>query len=60
LHAIAACRVDNSQVQQWHITNPAEPGEPPAVVRYPAAGTANPDVSLHVLAIDGGLSTVRI
>jgi dipeptidyl-peptidase-4 len=52
--AIAACRVDNSPVQQWHIANPAEPAEPPAVVRYPAAGTANPDVSLHVLAIDGG------
>ena len=51
--AIAACRVDNTPVQQWHIANPAEPSEPPHVVRYPAAGTANPEVSLHVLALDG-------
>ena len=53
-NAVAACRVDNSSVQQWHIANPAEPAEAPTVVRYPAAGTANPDVTLHVLALDGG------
>ncbi|MEI6497588.1 MAG: prolyl oligopeptidase family serine peptidase [Actinomycetota bacterium] len=53
-NAVAACRVDNAAVQQWHIANPAEPSEAPTVVRYPAAGTANPDVTLHVLALDGG------
>jgi len=53
-NAVAACRVDNAAVQQWHIANPAEPAEAPTVVRYPAAGTANPDVTLHVLALDGG------
>ena len=52
--AIAACRVDNGPVPQWHIADPADPRTPPNVLRYPAAGTANPDVSLHVLALDGG------
>ncbi|MCU1359538.1 MAG: putative dipeptidyl peptidase, partial [Ilumatobacteraceae bacterium] len=49
--AIAACRVDNSPVQQWYIADPADPRNPPAVIRYPSAGTPNPDVSLHVLAL---------
>jgi dipeptidyl-peptidase 4 len=52
--AIAACRVDNGPVQQWHIADPADPRTPPTVIRYPAAGTPNPDVSLHVLALNGG------
>ncbi|MBI5089751.1 MAG: S9 family peptidase [Actinobacteria bacterium] len=52
--AIAACRVDTSAVQQWHIGDPADPRTPPTVIRYPAAGTANADVTLHVLALDGG------
>ncbi|MCB0998284.1 MAG: S9 family peptidase [Acidimicrobiales bacterium] len=52
--AIAACRVDNSPVQRWHIGDPADPRTEPHVVRYPAAGTANPEVTLHVLALDGG------
>jgi dipeptidyl-peptidase-4 len=41
-------------VQQWHIGDPADPRTPPMVLRYPAAGTANADVTLHVLALDGG------
>lgn len=52
--AIAACRVDNSPVQQWWIGDPADPKKEPHAIRYPAAGTANPDVTLHVLALDGG------
>jgi dipeptidyl-peptidase-4 len=52
--AIAACRVDNSPVQEWHIGDPADPRVAPTVVRYPSAGTANADVTLHVLALDGG------
>jgi len=50
---IAACRVDNSPVQQWHIGNPAEPADAPHVVRYPAAGTANAEVTQHVLPLEG-------
>lgn len=51
--AIAACRVDTSRVLEWHIGDPAQPAATPTVMRYPAAGTANADVTLHVLALDG-------
>jgi dipeptidyl-peptidase-4 len=50
---IAACRVDVSGVGVWHIANPADPSSPPSAVRYPAAGTANPEVTLHLCPIDG-------
>ncbi len=50
---IAACRVDDAPVQVWHISNPAEPGSVPTAVRYPAAGTPNPEVTLHLWPIDG-------
>ncbi len=52
--AIAACRVDNSPVQQWYISDPGDPRKQPTEIRYPAAGTANALVSLFVLALDGG------
>ena len=50
---LLAARVDNSPVQQWWITDPADPARPPRAVRYPAAGTVNADVTLHVLRLDG-------
>ena len=56
--AIAACRVDVSDVQRWYIADPANPAQPPNEVRYPSAGTNNPKVSLHVLALDGGSTEV--
>ena len=52
--AIAACRVDVTDVAQWHIADPGDPKREPSIIRYPAAGTANADVTLHVLALDGG------
>ncbi len=52
--AIAACRVDVSPVERWYIAEPASPDQQPREVRYPAAGTANAKVELHVLALDGG------
>ena len=51
---IAACRVDPTKVQQWHIGDPSDPRKAPNVIRYPAAGTANANVTLHVLDLDGG------
>jgi dipeptidyl-peptidase-4 len=51
--AIAAARVDVRPVQRWHIAHPADPALPPTVVRYPAAGTANADVRLTVLGLEG-------
>ncbi|MEO5901009.1 MAG: prolyl oligopeptidase family serine peptidase [Ilumatobacteraceae bacterium] len=56
--AIAACRVDVSPVGTWYISDPANPETPPNEVRYPAAGTGNAEVSLHVLALDGGTTEV--
>ena len=56
--AIAACRVNVSNVQRWYIGDPANPDQPANEVRYPAAGTNNADVSLHVLALDGGSTEV--
>ena len=50
---LLAARVDNSPVQRWWIADPAVPERPPRAVRYPAAGTANADVTLHVLRLDG-------
>ncbi|WP_151482845.1 S9 family peptidase [Streptomyces albicerus] len=51
--ALLVVRVDNSPVQQWYISDPAQPERPPRAVRYPAAGTANAELSLHVLGLDG-------
>jgi dipeptidyl-peptidase-4 len=56
--AIAACRVDASPVARWYIGNPGEPSQPPVEIRYPAAGTDNANVTLHVLALEGGSTEV--
>ncbi|MFT3853558.1 MAG: DPP IV N-terminal domain-containing protein [Ilumatobacteraceae bacterium] len=56
--AIAACRVDVSPVTTWYISDPANPEAPPNAVRYPAAGTDNADVTLHVLVLDGSSTEV--
>ncbi len=52
--AVAACRVDVSPVARWFISDPASPDQQPREVRYPVAGTANANVGLHVLALEGG------
>ncbi len=44
-------RVDESAVARWHIADPANPEKTPAEVGYPAAGTANADVSLLVATL---------
>ena len=56
--AVAACRVDVSAVATWYIGDPANPAVPPTEIRYPAAGTTNADVSLHVLSLDGAATEV--
>jgi dipeptidyl-peptidase-4 len=50
---ILAARVDTTRVQRWYIADPADPAAPPVRVPYPRAGTANPDVSLWILGMDG-------
>jgi dipeptidyl-peptidase 4 len=55
---LLAARVDNAEVQQWWIADPANPGATPTPVRYPAAGTTNADVSLVLLGLDGSRMAV--
>jgi dipeptidyl-peptidase-4 len=50
---LLVARVDNEPVQRWWIADPANPGTPPRAIRYPVAGTANAEVTLHVLRLDG-------
>jgi dipeptidyl-peptidase-4 len=50
---LIACRVDERDVQVWHIASPVDPSAGPREVRYPQAGTANAVVTLHVVGVDG-------
>jgi dipeptidyl-peptidase-4 len=50
--AVVAARADTSPVARWWISDPTRPDQPPNEVPYPAAGTANADVSLWVLPLD--------
>ena len=56
---LLTARVDSAAVQLWHICDPADPGKPPQPVRYPAAGTANAEVTLWVAGLDGTRPQVR-
>lgn len=56
--AIAVCRVDNAPVAEWTIADPANPGQPARTIRYPAAGTDNSIVTLHIMGLDGSSRTV--
>ncbi|MBV9293865.1 MAG: S9 family peptidase [Frankiales bacterium] len=51
--ALLAARVDETAVAVRWIADPAHPDQPPRPVRYPAAGTPNADVSLHLLGVAG-------
>ena len=46
-------RTDTGPVDRWHIAAPVAPERAPTTVRYPAAGTANADVSLWLVDLDG-------
>ena len=54
---IAACRVDVSPINVWHIADPAHPELPATEHRYPAAGTPNASVSLHIISIATATAT---
>ncbi len=57
--ALAVCRVDTAPVQRWHLADPADPAEAPRELPYPAAGTPNADVTLHVIGLDGAIVDVE-
>jgi len=48
---LLVARVDESAVARWHIADPANPDKAPVEVGYPAAGTANADVSLLIATL---------
>ena len=51
--SLLAARVDESAVPVWWIADPAHPDREPTAVRYPQAGAANADVSLHLVDVSG-------
>jgi dipeptidyl-peptidase-4 len=51
--SLLVCRVDESNVQRWHIGDPSQPERPPSVLAYPAAGTTNADVTLWLITLGG-------
>jgi dipeptidyl-peptidase-4 len=55
---LAVCRVDNAAVSEWVIADPAHPERPATSVRYPAAGTANADVTLHLVRLNGSRTAI--
>ncbi|MFH8800100.1 prolyl oligopeptidase family serine peptidase [Streptomyces sp. NPDC017936] len=50
---LLVARVDDTPVEQWWISDPAQPKRDPQHVRYPAAGTANADVRLFLIDLKG-------
>jgi len=56
---LLVARVDTSPVGRWYICDPANPDREPAEVAYPAAGTANADVSVVIAGLDGSLTPVQ-
>ena len=49
--SLAVSRVDEADVNRWYVGDPNRPEQEPRPLRYPAAGTANPDVRLAVIAV---------
>ncbi|HEY9332547.1 MAG TPA: prolyl oligopeptidase family serine peptidase [Streptomyces sp.] len=58
--ALLVARVDTAQVRKRYIADPSDPERPPRVVAYPAAGTANAEVSLHLIRVSGKRTEVRL
>ncbi|MEV0976136.1 prolyl oligopeptidase family serine peptidase [Streptomyces sp. NPDC049915] len=50
---LLVARVDDTPVGRWWIADPAHPEREPRHVGYPAAGTANAEVRLFVVGLDG-------
>ncbi|BBB01824.1 putative peptidase [Actinacidiphila reveromycinica] len=50
---LLVARVDTAPVARWWIADQVDPTRRPRAMAYPAAGTANADVSLHILDARG-------
>ncbi|MFI5532863.1 alpha/beta fold hydrolase [Kitasatospora sp. NPDC051853] len=55
---LLAARADEAPVARWWIADPANPDAVPAEVAYPRAGTANAEVGLWLLGLDGSRTQV--
>jgi dipeptidyl-peptidase-4 len=53
---LLVARVDVSRVRRWYIADPANPERPAVAVAYPAAGTDNAEVTLHIVDLIGSPS----
>ena len=49
---LVVARVDVSDVPLWHIAAPNDPSRSTRLIRYPAAGTTNADVEIHIIDTD--------
>ncbi|WP_327712170.1 S9 family peptidase [Streptomyces sp. NBC_00464] len=58
--ALLVARVDTAAVRRRYIADPSDPERPPRVVAYPAAGTANAKVSMHLVPVRGERIAVRL
>ncbi|MEL6891543.1 MAG: prolyl oligopeptidase family serine peptidase [Actinomycetota bacterium] len=56
---LAVCRVDTAPVGRWTIADPAAPDTAARTIAYPAAGTDNAAVSVHVLGLDGSTHEIE-
>jgi dipeptidyl-peptidase-4 len=52
-------RTDNTPVETWHVSSPGNPKKSSSARRYPAAGTANAEVGLIRVNLDGGQVPIR-
>ncbi|MGX9883948.1 prolyl oligopeptidase family serine peptidase [Streptomyces sp. NPDC002276] len=50
---LLVARADDTPVRRWWIADPAHPEREPRRVAYPAAGMANAEVRLYVIALNG-------
>ncbi|MFE7588713.1 prolyl oligopeptidase family serine peptidase [Kitasatospora sp. NPDC057512] len=57
--ALLVARVDDRPLARLFLADPADPHHPPRAVRYPLAGTANAEVTLRLLGLDGSDTEVR-
>ncbi|MGW1128810.1 prolyl oligopeptidase family serine peptidase [Streptomyces sp. NPDC002526] len=58
--ALLVARTDTSGVHRRYLTDPAHPERPPRELAYPAAGTPNAKVSLHLVRLSGERTPVRL
>ncbi|MFJ3232865.1 prolyl oligopeptidase family serine peptidase [Streptomyces sp. NPDC086787] len=55
---LLVARADDTPVRRWWIADPARPEREPQHIAYPAAGTANAEVRLFVMGLDGSRTEV--